>query len=541
MRESRRMQLLVDRGYWTDLPNIGPDDAKVTDVSGNPLPYPAYRVKSPHLPLPDDYVSEMGRKSLWIIETLGPTLLQVAEKISTDLVEIENCALSPQKAQNRRRNAVDKVLSSWIWTDVDGHPFDSTPFEIRLSQLGRKRSTLADMRWPPKNLISILGLLANLQCAHLFVVLLATGARSSEILTLRRDCIEYARNGYPYLNGRTFKLVDRHDGLARDWTLPDLAIQAIEQQCRLVPLIESIQHIGARKIMIEADKQDDFLDHLWVQVGAGSNSNHKLPAQDLAVPLRSYAIAIGMDPKPNDQWLRPHRFRKTIARLAALALTHAPKILMDVFGHKSIEMTLYYILCDKDLQADIETVSRELRVMRAETAINAIVDAEDMGKDSAPVGNYGGPAALMLRSTIDRQREQSHLAGNQWGSDSVRDLAEILTLQGKAWEVVRQGVICTKLPGTEAGPCNKSKGRPEPSKCQPDCSHRLEEAFLREDIDNSIAVCVNEYNNANTERDELMQAMWAGQIRAHIGRLPELKIKWQNDPIIQKILALELT
>jgi hypothetical protein len=212
---------------------------------------------------------------------------------------------------------------------------------------------------------------------------------------------------------------------------------------------------------------------------------------------------------------------------------------MDVFGHKSIEMTLYYILCDKDLQAEIETVSRELRIMRAATAIDAIVAAEDRGKDSAPIGNYGGPAALMLRNAVVKQREESRLVGNEWGAASVRDLAEILTLQGKAWEVVRQGVICTKFPGTEAGPCNKSKGRPEPSKCQSDCKHRLEEAFLRDDIDKSLNTCVAEYQNAVMENDDLMQAMWAGQVRAHIERMPEIKDKWQSNPTVQKILSGE--
>lgn len=538
MREARRMRLLVDRGYWSDLPKIEPEQAVVTDVSGSPLPFPVDRVKNPHLPLPDDYVSEMGRKSLWIIESLGPTLLKITEKIALILSEIDQFGLPPEKAQNRKRYAVEKALLSWEWTDDQGQPLGSPPFQIRLSHMGTKRKASRVTQWPPKKITQIMGLLSNLQSAHMFVVLLATGARTSEALSLRRDCIEYARDGQPYANGRTYKLVDRYDGLVRDWTLPDLAVNALEQQCRLVRLVENIEIFKFIPATIDTKNIDVPADHLWTQVSAGPLSNHKLPTQDLGVSLRAYANALGMNPKPNNQWLRPHRFRKTIARLAALALTHAPKILMDVFGHKAIEMTLYYILCDKDLQTEIETVSRELRIMRAETAINAIVEAENVGKEMAAVGNYGGPAALILQQAVDRKQEQLRSGGNQWGADSVRDLAEILTLQGKAWEAVRQGVICTKLPGTEAGPCNKSRGRPEPSKCQSDCRHRLEEGFLREDINNSIAMSVTEYEDATKAQDELMQAMWAGQIRAHIERLSELKAKWKDHPIVQQVLAI---
>jgi hypothetical protein len=225
-----------------------------------------------------------------------------------------------------------------------------------------------------------------------------------------------------------------------------------------------------------------------------------------------------------------------VARLAALALTQAPKILMDVFGHKSIEMTLYYILTDRDLQSEIEQVNRELRVMRAKQAVDHMLEEELTSAKKQSVGSYGGPASAMLNESIKIQRERLHRQGKEWDTSSSIELAEILTLQGKAWELVRPGVICTKFPGTEFGPCNKSTGRPEPSRCQSTCSHRLEEAFLREDVDKAIQAAVYAFENARDQGDELTQEAWAGQIKTNITRFTDLHSKWIENSTVQKII-----
>ena len=532
--EVRRMTVLNERDCWLDLPSGGSDFGLTTPVAGDAAPANSERNSDPHLPLPDDYVSEMGQKSIWLIEHLAPNLLSLAKGIVGIWARTAD-GFSPRAVEHRRRQEVTELLERWEWKDADGAPFERPPFNINLSKMGCKGTALStDQLWPPRKLAEVLGLLANVQLAHLFVVSLSTGGRKGETLDLRRTCLQYQKDGRTYATGRTFKLVRQHDGELRDWTLPDLALRAIEQQCRLVKLVETIgpqkpsKRKGAQEMIVQ--------DHLWLQVSGGGPSDRAKPLLHLDKAMRAYARALGMDERPGGQWLRPHRVRKTIARLAALALTQAPKVLMDVFGHKSIEMTLYYILSDKTLQAEIEQIGRELRVMRASDAVEAIVVAEDAGT-GLKLGGYGGPAALMIDHAIQVQRERVHRRGEQWGADSVRELAEVLTLQGKAWEVVRHGVVCTKLPGSESGPCNRSKGRPEPSHCQTDCSHRLEEAFLREDVDAAISSCVAEYETAIASSDELMEAMWSGQIRAHLGRFDDLRIKWMGHPLVLRAQA----
>jgi hypothetical protein len=379
-------------------------------------------------------------------------------------------------------------------------------------------------------LVDVVFLLKLVQMAHFFVVGLSMGARKSELVTLERDCLQQSRNGMPYAEGRTWKLVDRHDGEARDWVLPDVAMQAIEQQVRLVSLLDDIGPAAPRR---DVDRSATAPVHLWAEIGGGK-SNRTKPMLHTQRPLNAYAKALGMNTEPGGQSLRVHRFRKSIARLAALAMTQAPKVLKDVFGHKNIEMTLYYILTDKDLQVDVERVARELRVMRAKEIVEAMVAAET--GQALPAGGFGGRAAASVGKAIHVHRDRLHRRGEEWGADSAMELAEILTLQGKAWHLARPGVFCTKFPGTEAGPCNKSKGEPEPARCQSHCSHRLEEPFLRDDVDGSIRDATAAYQEAAERGDELVQALWAAQVRLHVGRFDDLRAKWMQDPVVRSLV-----
>jgi hypothetical protein len=345
--------------------------------------------------------------------------------------------------------------------------------------------------------------------------------------------VQYAGNGLPYASGRTWKLVERHEGVVREWVLPDLAMQAIEQQLRIVTLIDDIGTAAPKRAQAGVGAAEARPTHLWAQLGGGQ-ANRSAPLTHTRAALRAFATYLGMDADPGGQGIRVHRFRKTIARLAALALTQAPKILKDVFGHKSIEMTLYYILTDKDLQVDVERVTRELRVMRAKETVEAMVMAEET-PGLPMLGGFGGPAAVAVASAISVHRERLHRRGEDWGAESAYELAEILTLQGKAWQLVRPGIVCTKFPGTESGPCNKSKGAPEPARCQSHCKHRLEEAFLHDDVDASIGEALAAYTEAGKRADDLLQALWADQVRVNLGRFPDLKAKWMEDASVRTI------
>lgn len=443
-----------------------------------------------------------------------------------------------------RQGKVRGILSQHIWLDQHGVPFESIPLQLRLpvaTGFGAPPKNDQDekddlLSWPPRTFRDVKGLLGAVQMAHYFVTALSMGARASEALSLRRDCVRPAKDGRPYANGRTFKLVQSFEGELRDWLLPEVAVEAIEQQARLVAVAEKLHDAGQskkQKAAVDAQGQN-----LWAEISAATASDSSQPLRNINTYLRRYAKTLGMSTEPGGQNIRSHRFRKTLARLVALALTQAPKILMDVFGHKSIEMTLYYILTDKNLRAEIETVARELRVMRAQEAVGRMVDAQLAPLQKPALGGYGGLGAVTLNDAVRTYRDRVHRRGEDWSVSKVYELAELLTMQGTAWEQVRPGVLCTKLPG-EAGPCNKSRGRPEPSKCQTTCGNRLEESFHREDVDGSIQDSVANYEHAVKEGEELVSAHWAAQVRAHVVRFEDLKEKWMLNATVQKLMEAQ--
>ncbi|SDJ62871.1 hypothetical protein SAMN05216338_105715 [Bradyrhizobium sp. Rc2d] len=53
-----------------------------------------------------------------------------------------------------------------------------------------------------------------------------------------------------------------------------------------------------------------------------------------------------------------HRWRHTVARLVALSVVGAPKVLFDLFGHKDIEMTLYYMMSDPTIADEALLVAK---------------------------------------------------------------------------------------------------------------------------------------------------------------------------------------
>jgi len=551
LRELNRMCNLRDQGLWRDVPNLDEPLKVFTSVKGEAVKPEAERITHEYIPLPDDYVSEMGSKSLWLVGELGPNLLRIAESIPKLWKDTDDLNVGPSAIAHRRRKLLQEYLKTFDWRDSSGSPIERPPFNLHLSALGAEASDDDDVThvesgegnaeqasrslvWPPRNFAHVMGLLATLQRAHLFIAMMSEGARSGEVHDMTRNCVVHGRNGMPYVSGRTFKLVQRHDGEERDWVLPDAAVTAIEQQVRLVKIVERIVRIRPSRDEAIAPEEVAPSQNLWASLGSGSAADPTKPLGSLKMAFRLYADDLGMERRPGGKNVHPHRFRKTVARLCALALTQSPKILQDVFGHKSIEMTLYYILTDKALAAEVEQIARELRVMRAKEMVEDMVAAEEAATErmrDAPLAGYGGPAALAMSNAVKTEIVRVHRRGEQWTAANALGLAQVLTMGGDAWMYPRPGVICTKLPG-EAGACNRSKGRPEPSNCDSECSHRLEEATQRRDVDETIARLIEDCRVAVEQGDLMTQSFLQEQLRQEVVRFKDLQDKWIGNAVV---------
>lgn len=561
LTEMKRMHAASTRGLWADAPTTGVDLTKSTPVSGDEEIPEAEVRPDPHLPLPDDYLCEIGQKSHWIIEHLGPNILRVLSDFQSLWQEAHDFKLDVRTLSERCAAA----LQTQAWIDAHGQPINQLPFELKLSEKGahsKKQSNakvefapvLPDHNqeyakeksrsevWPPRRAAQLFGLAKVLQGAHLFVAGLSTGTRNGELLSMERSAIHHAPDGTVFANGRTFKLVRRHDGQLRDWPLPQFAENAFLQQAKLVSLWERLSPLSDKHPLFSPASIAEGTN-LW---SAWGKRDQPATSQMLQALLRDYASVLGLEPKPGGQGIRPHRLRKSLARLVALAIVQAPKILQDIFGHQRIEMTIYYILTDKGLSEEIDEIVRELRVIRCADELSLFVQGGDTGTPEvkrSQVGSisgdgYGGQAAVTIRRAVTEHGRKLHQSSQDWGAEDIRDLAEVLTLGGTTWNLVRPGVICTKSLN-QFGPCNKKRGHADPVSCQTSCDYRLEQAWLRDDVDRCISQALDHWDCEIKDEKELVAEYWAGQVRMHLSRFADLEQKWQKDPRVQIICSSE--
>lgn len=509
--ELKRLWKLADLGLWNDAPPR-PKAKRITNPKGKREEPKPETKSSPYLPIPDDYLAVMGPRVLWIVEDLGPNLTHLSEAIPELFEGIGNYG-------EARRIALARYFSQNTWRDREGRPITAPPFPLATAS-GRGRAKGKERpHWPPSSWEQVQSLAAALQTSHLWIALLAMAGRISEVETLERDSVEWRRDGKPYVDGKTYKLKKALAGVDRDWPAPDALVHALGQQARLVAAWERIARTLGGGVSTNADKLVVNANHLWASLGAGGSADPGKRLADFNGALQRLAKRIGLSDRPGGVLLHAHRFRKTVARLAGVAIVDSPRVLMQLLGHQDIEVTLHYICTDKALAADIERVARELRIMRSQEVFESI-----HASMQSRVKKYGGGGVPGLEEMIRQAKD--------WGAETSYELSVLLTANGRYTKLVRPGVMCLK-PSLSNAPCT----------CDSACENRIErlidDEVQRRDVLSVIPILINEGNRAVDENnllaaeDKLRQIdenlSWLGKDATkefasdkHLGRLREV-------------------
>ncbi|MFJ3372989.1 tyrosine-type recombinase/integrase [Pseudomonas sp. NPDC086251] len=508
----KRMAMLASKGLWNETPVIA-DTGKTTNPKGGAMSRSSEEKSNPFLPIPNEYLTEMGPRILWIVQDLGPNLIALAEA----LPELIDMKLKGRKFRLILRRYFDQN----IWRDREGLPILQPPFRFQIGgrtgahSISRGRVSHKD-EWPPRTWQHILTLMVTLQSAHLWIALLAMAGRVQEILTLKRECVQLTRSGDENIVGKTYKLSKVLAGEVRDWPAPEILVQALAQQVQLVSACESVELLRERNDDCSVTPQVKA-DHLWASLGTGPWADSEKQLMDVNHALKKLAKRLDMAPDPGGANLHTHRFRKTIARLAALAIVDSPRVLMQLFGHRDIAMTLHYILTDKALQVEIEQVAQELRIMRCQEVIEDIHTS--LHNSGLPFGGHGGGAAPNIVESIKTQEEILHRQGRLWNADAAYELAVILTNKGQYFRVVKPGVLCTK-PSRQASPCN----------CGSDCENRIEEKTARRDVQAIVPILINQGQLALEENRLLLVANIVEQLEEELERFDDIAAAWSANP-----------
>lgn len=526
--ELERLDKLVAMGLWSDSPPL-PDITKTTDPSGAADARPPQPVPVPHPPIPDEYMAAIGPRVLWIVRDLAPPLLRLLDALPA-FMETVDWSLSGKAIYNRIEKFIAGHLQQHPWKDRMGLPLEP-PFPLAIAFVGRGHSDANAFEWPPRTWSHIKILSQTLQSAHLFVTLLASAGRIGEVETLKRDCVTTASDGKDYLGGWTYKLSGNLFGDVRQWPAPELLVQCLGQQARLAKVWHQLPQWALDEGLPE-NSSDDCL--LWVSLVTSGGRRGEDPILDINSALMVLAERVGMDPKPGGKNLHAHRFRKTIGRLAGVALFNSPLVLKRLFGHKTIEMTLHYILCDPGIREEAEKVLRELRIMHCAEALEEIHKAMTNG---VPLPGNGGPGASRMVQTVANEQEKLAKAGRIWGKGSAHDLAFLITANGQGWRLIKENIVCSKTTG-ESGLCQKkrSKGEPDTSNCKPECDNRIVLMRHRRDVEAIAAQYLDIAHQAKEDGQVLVLAHTMENLREELEAFPDLKEKFLADPAVQALL-----
>lgn len=435
-------------------------------------------------PFSDEFVTETVRRVCWLQDNLAEQLLDCWSAL-------HECAAAAQAAGRETKhpaviNQRRAIIAGVAWKDANGVPITRLPWAIEL-----KRSQGPSTAWPPTDARQIEVMVGVLQALNYCVTDLCTGGRSSEMLDTHDSSIHQSDPNR--LHARTFKITDTPGGEKRDWPIHPRVARSLQLQKKIASVIRPVG-----------------TDHLWMLLQPGAEPPGS-PLRNVNEPIVQAVARLGLTNLTGGARPHSHRWRHTIARLVAVCVASAPQVLMDLFGHRDLEMTLHYMLSDPLIAEEVTRVAKEISFVLASDAF-----------DELDAGTVGGPAAQPLRAGVASLKMRKGI--DVFGTDSRAEAVEILTFNGRSWKLVRDAVLCTKGPG-EFGPCTKGRGEPNPADCRSDCPKRLELSRAKNQCESALRALLAELDTAVRNDAVMVVANLEGQILAELKRWDDVRHK----------------
>lgn len=465
-------------------------------------------------PFPDAYTTIAGARAIKMMRAVGPTLIQALERAITVPLRVTTkrggSPLTKEGMRKANKVALDRAIGDWDWRAVDGTALST--FEMKSTD-GLSKGPWA----PPRTYNDAWLLLSTLQACHFWIVAFSLGGRHGEILGLRENCLRREASQTPTGSFQSWKL-DGIQGRQTEVPLPATTVEAIQQQVRLAKLVKRAADIDG--------------DHLWVRMGLRGPGKKGEPLADFDRLFGRFNEVFGLEHYLEEDGHQIYRFRKTLVRVVALALVHAPKILMDILGHRDEQMTVMrYILSDPGILTEIEEVTRELIILKG---LDAVTNRDQLQGKAAP---------------IFRERVAQHvklLGRDALEPQNIREFIEVITEGGGGWAIIGPGKVCTGF--RKGGLCNDSKGEANPHYCQPECPNQLQfpgyEKFdgtvtsaILEAIE-TLDYMVDQLRQSAENGEDMLVAQFAGQIKGLLSQWREVDQHFQsrhlNDPLVKK-------
>ncbi|MFV8387408.1 site-specific integrase [Vibrio parahaemolyticus] len=405
--------------------------------------------------IPETEYYWIGQSALQFIHDHGETILNLQDvtidvlktKLPIDIKRKQTRVASTNKHRGfnptdwrvleiaRRIQAGEATLP--IWTDEQQLRWNITNIELPESLTG----DLAHLEVHNSgfNMHYLYGLFRLLYAACSTIIFIPTGIRASEFANLTEDriCNEPNDDGiYTYING--IKKIRRPGRFRNDNEIP-IPVETWYAMKMLARLTKPIR----------GDDQRLFFPPVSIgTVGSAQQiDNDRTISKWQAVPmfpntinryLAYFASFIGSKEAPTS-----HQFRKTLANFFLSRTTHAPLLLRQLFGHKSLGMTIKYLRKNNLIkQAVANRVIEQFGDTVAALATSYITDT------------LGGPMKETFKKAI-LSRERFHgVAEHQLALDIRNWLLERMKSQQYILTHTPVSLCCRQKSAKDIPPCH---------------------------------------------------------------------------------------
>lgn len=437
-----------------------------------------------YLPIPDDDLLKLIRAAGHIYQNVGPSLIQALE-----------VTMSAEKQVTQERAKGKKYQSDEAYRDAVKHSKKRALSGLSWPILEVQSD---DYPWPPTNYKGLTFWLSAAQSSVYSIVALQIGARDSEMMSIKPGSWTKARSGQWYLDDRIWKTTPSFNGTNHRVAINDDAADALNFQ---LGLFEAAQRAGVNP--------STFFFH---DGGGLYVSNRK---------LHELAKISGINK------VHSHQFRKSLARLVALSIVGAPKILQEIFGHTDLQMTLKYIMALPDMA---EELRKAVTSSRRDRAGRIYDEAEEAG----------GGGADRLRNVIrelqaDVASNAGHNSQEKIASEARNRFITQVLRGGLGLKQVAPGVVCIKAP-IQNGFCAAKGEELNAGQCQIGCPQHLELGEAKDAATDTIWWLMDELQKEEISTNLLMRKFYRRQLAEYVSAWPELKRKYIDHPVVMSAL-----
>ena len=439
-------------------------------------------------PLPDLFLSRAGIIWSFYLKNVMPNLISILNKRQSvrgysTVVKQYKTEVGRSGIKFRERKLWEKILDEHTWTDASGRSFNSLPFE-------------ADLLFPPKNKDDWSMLVSVCQGCLFQILLLMTGGRRSEILSLTQKSLDGDSGPDRTLKGRTYKFSQLREGDPIEWPLPEGVAEYIYRQAELAA---SLLMDGSESLWVSTNKAYQYQGRIDGQMQLTAFvRRHKLKAE---LGLGNY---------------HPHRFRKSVARLVVLTLTGSPMILQSIFGHQNIQTTINYILSDPDIREEM----REFALERTGALAHEVATHLD---------EAAGNGAKTLRSARERFFDILKVPKDERNQRVRLDEFVAAHLAGGTVDLkmIFPGIVCIKAPGG-TGLCGNTEIIV--SGCKPNCANFLVLPSAKEQVNSTIDILLDLVLDSIESNNMLLRKWYGAQLLDYLGMFDDVTAKFESDP-----------